>query len=272
MGEGVRRTMSEEKINLIQSLIDQLSALPHRDNGKLDALQRRAKMIIKKVYGDSSSYLSDLDDIGFLPWVAPCSEESKNEIWESGKRGMLNLFNTMIEELRIGNTIKINDDKKRKVKFSNKIFIVHGHDNLPKEELARILTQMGLEPIILHERPNQGRTIIEKYEEECSDVGYAFVIMTPDDVGMDRELYEKIKKGESKNGWCYRARQNVVLELGLFFAKLGRHRVCCLCKGDNLEKPRDIDGILYLSFKEHIEEIYRDIIRELRAADYKPKV
>jgi len=152
-----------------------------------------------------------------------------------------------------------------------RVFIVHGHDELPKEQLARILTEIGFQPIILHEQPDRGRTIIEKFEEECKDVGFAFVIITPDDVGMDRESYEKMKVGKYENGLCYRARQNVIFELGFFYGKLGRDRVCCLYKG-NVEILSDISGVLYIEFKEKIREKYTDIIRELRAAGYEPKV
>jgi len=171
---------------------------------------------------------------------------------------------------------------------SNKVFIVHGRDDLPKEELARILIEMGLKPIILHERPNRGRTLIEKFEDECSDIGYAFVIMTPDDVGCLKNDYidkfflskdpKKIEKVtvalHERNKFFpfkYRARQNVILELGFFFGKLGRGRVCCLFKRNDIEKPTDLDGIVYISFTERIGEIYRDIVKELRSAGYEPK-
>jgi predicted nucleotide-binding protein len=254
---------------LIRSLVDAVNKLQHRDEVGLDALRRRARMIIKKIYGESSQYLSELNEIGFHPMYAPSDEDTKDKMWTSGQKKMLNLFNTMLEEFTISGDVTAS--KKDSVEFSNRIFIVHGHDDLTKEQLARILTEMELEPVILHEKPNQGRTIIEKFEEECRDIGFAFVIMTPDDVGMDRELHEKLERGESRNGLCYRARQNVVLELGFFYAKLGRNRVCCLCKG-NVERPSDIDGILYLDFKDKIEEKYRDIVKELRAAGYKPRV
>jgi predicted nucleotide-binding protein len=155
------------------------------------------------------------------------------------------------------------DSSKNKFEFSNKIFIVHGHDELSKEQLARFLTKIGLDPIILHEQPNHGRTLIEKFEEECHDVGYAFVIMTADDVGMDIESYEKMKTGDPKYGLCLRARQNVLFELGFFFAKLGRNRVCCLLK-KNIEKPADIEGIVYIPFKEKVDEKFMDIVRELQ--------
>lgn len=115
---------------------------------------------------------------------------------------------------------------------SNKVFIVHGRDNEKKEVCARALEHMGLNPIILHEQPNNGKTIIEKFEE-YSDVGYAVVLMTPDDLGG--------LKGEQLKP---RARQNVVFELGYFIGKFGRNRVMALVNGE-LEFPTDISGVLY---------------------------
>lgn len=117
---------------------------------------------------------------------------------------------------------------------SRRIFVVHGHDDGLKETVARFLAKLDLEPIILHEQPNRGRTIIEKFEEH-SDVAFAVVLFTPDDVG-----YPAGKVGESKP----RARQNVVLELGFFMAALGRERVCVLYKG-GVDVPSDYSGVLY---------------------------
>ena len=117
------------------------------------------------------------------------------------------------------------------------IFVVHGHDNEFKQDVARTLTQLGLSPIILHERPNCGQTIIEKFERE-SDVGFAVILLSPDDVAYALNAKDKIKN---------RARQNVVLELGYFVGKLGRSRVCALKKGD-LEVPSDFAGVVYTPF------------------------
>ncbi len=165
-------------------------------------------------------------------------------------------------------TVSVEEPNKKE--YSNKVFIVHGHDDLPKERLAHILNELGLIPIILHDQPNKGRTLMEKFEEEACDVGYAFVIMTPDDLGINAKLHEEIQKGIKQGGLCYRPRQNVVMELGFFYAKLGRKRVCCLVKGD-LEKPSDISGIVYLPFNNRVDEAYRDIVRELRALGYELK-
>lgn len=125
-------------------------------------------------------------------------------------------------------------DKRTGKPSSRRVFIVHGHDDGLKETVARFLTKLDLEPVILHELPNRGRTIIEKFEAHA-DVAFAVVLFTPDDVG-----YPIGKADESKP----RARQNVVLELGFFMAALGRERVCVLYKS-GVDVPSDYSGVLY---------------------------
>jgi hypothetical protein len=117
---------------------------------------------------------------------------------------------------------------------SNKVFIVHGHDDAALEGLARFLEKLKLEVIILKEQPNQGRTIIEKFEQSSSEVGFAVVLMTPDDIGA------AVSASEQNS----RARQNVVFELGYFVGKLGRGCVCLLKKGA-VEIPSDLFGVVY---------------------------
>lgn len=120
--------------------------------------------------------------------------------------------------------------------FSGKnIFIVHGHNEATKESVARFVEKIGLTAIILHEQPNAGRTIIEKFEDH-SDVGFAIVLLTPDDIGASQD-----KKDQTQP----RARQNVILELGYFMGKLGRGRVCALYK-EGVEIPSDYQGVLYI--------------------------
>jgi len=121
--------------------------------------------------------------------------------------------------------------------ISNKVFIVHGHDNEAKQEVARLLQKLKLEPIILHEQANKGQTIIEKFESNASDVAFAVILLTPDDVGAAKRDHKSLKE---------RARENVVFEMGFFFAKLGRERVCALVKGGT-EQPSDVSGVVYES-------------------------
>jgi predicted nucleotide-binding protein len=137
---------------------------------------------------------------------------------------------------------------------NRKVFVVHGRDEGPREAVARFLERLGFQPIILHEQANQGRTVIEKVEDH-SDVGFAVIILTPDDMGN--------LKGEEPQP---RARQNVLLELGYFIGKLTRKRVCTLKVGE-LEIPSDWRGV--------VDEPYdagggwrQTLARELDAADY----
>ncbi len=116
------------------------------------------------------------------------------------------------------------------------IFIVHGHDELLKQSVARFLEKLDLTPVILHEQPNQGKTLIEKLEKHSAMVDFAVILLTPDDKGHTANEPAKIH---------HRARQNVILELGLFVGILGRNRVCAVYKG-NLEIPSDYDGVAYI--------------------------
>ena len=123
--------------------------------------------------------------------------------------------------------------------YSNKIFIVHGHDEVMKLSVARFLDSLGFESIILHEQVNSGRTIIQKLLDEIRDVSFAIVLYSPCDKG----------RGAKENELKPRARQNVVFEHGLLIGKLGTKRVCCLHSG-NVEMPSDNDGVLYVSYDE----------------------
>ena len=122
---------------------------------------------------------------------------------------------------------------------NKRVFIVHGHDDKLKLEVARFLEKLQLEPVILHEQANQGKTIIEKIEDE-TDVGYGIVLYTPCDRGGTKDTaFENMK---------FRARQNVIFEHGFLIAKLGRGRVCALLDGD-VEQPSDINGVLYIPYQ-----------------------
>jgi predicted nucleotide-binding protein len=122
---------------------------------------------------------------------------------------------------------------------SRHVFIVHGHDQGALEMVSRFLEKLGLLPVVLRERPNLGRTIIEKFEAHA-DAGFAVVILTPDDLGTRRE-----EPGEL----APRARQNVIFEFGFFIGKLGREKVCVLYKKD-VEIPSDFAGVLYIPLED----------------------
>jgi predicted nucleotide-binding protein len=150
----------------------------------------------------------------------------------------LHSLESIIERLDLfplaGKPIEATAAPTRPKQQSKDIFIVHGHDDAAKHEVARVIEKLGLHPVILHEQADRGRTVIEKFEAHA-DVGFAVVLLTPDDMG-----YPKDKPSEAQP----RARQNVVLELGYFSGILGRASVCALLKGD-IEIPSDYAGVIY---------------------------
>ncbi|AKB18571.1 TIR domain-containing protein [Methanosarcina sp. WWM596] len=142
----------------------------------------------------------------------------------------------------------------------NQIFVVHGRDDGMKQAVARTLEKLELKPIVLHEQPNQGRTIFEKFAEYADSVSFAVVLLSPDDIGY--------RKDQSSEAAKFRARQNVILELGFFLGKLGRHNVAALFKNDpDFEGPSDYDGILYTPF-DNSGRWQFDLVRELKAVGY----
>jgi predicted nucleotide-binding protein len=150
------------------------------------------------------------------------------------------------------------------------IFLSHGKDLKPLAELKQMLVEFGLKPVILSEQPSGGKTVMEKLEAN-SNVGFAFVILTPDDLGGFVEMGSKWSRPQRLRKFLKtahnRPRQNVILEFGYFVGKLGRDRVACLLKKP-VEQPSDMQGIVYLSFKESLTEIKGEIAQELRAAGY----
>ena len=103
--------------------------------------------------------------------------------------------------------------------LSRTVFLVHGHDELNLLKRQKLLKdQWELDSVVLNQKPGSGMTLIERIEEEGPQAGYAFVLFTPDDlVEVSGEVYAQ-------------ARPNVILELGWFYGRLGRSRVCIVSK------------------------------------------
>lgn len=122
--------------------------------------------------------------------------------------------------------------------------------------MARVVERStGRDAVILHEQANQGRTLLEKFEHHAGSASFAVVLLTADDEGR--------RVGE--DGLRPRGRQNVVLELGFFFGRLGRGRVVVLVD-PGVEKPSDIDGLVYVRLDE-VGTWKQGLARELEAAD-----
>lgn len=144
-----------------------------------------------------------------------------------------------------------------------RVFVVHGHDQTAREQLELILHKLGLDPFVLANTGGGGLTIIEALENEIGPgpgrVRFGIVLMTPDDVGYAKA--DGPQKAEP------RSRQNVVLEMGMLIAALGRPNVAILKKG-HLEVPSDAQGIVYLPFNDHVKETVPKLVDRLRAAGF----
>ncbi len=158
-------------------------------------------------------------------------------------------------------------DAKQIASLSKKVFVVHGHDEVAKTNLEIFLRDIGLDPIVLHRQADEGLTIIEKFEKH-SDVGYAFILLTPDEVAY---IANEDGLPDEKRRKERRARPNVVFEFGYFVGKLGRSRTCCLYTGD-VTLPSDLSGMIYKRYSASIEEVAYGIIKDLKAVGYQLNV
>lgn len=240
----------KQAIRRIARRIDELNqfdpqVVSERDDPAISGLEAAIGATLAEVFGeDTGDYwryqnATSLDQAPiFMGRPTPISEVRDG--LERGKAGALSLLRMAerqcverledlneAEELPVAGTPEANH-----AADSRDIFVVHGRDEAAKAQVARVVERLGYRPVILNEKPNKGRTLIEKFEEEA-DVGFAIVLMTPDDLGS--------LAGEEPTP---RARQNVILELGYFIGRLGRDRVCTLKIG-NLDMPSDVIGVVY---------------------------
>ena len=222
----------------------------------------RVKSAIKSLLGSNSASMDLLKSALGIRLIGYGND--KFDLAKSYYLGALESTKEVLEEDVFHELL--NSDAIAPGNFNNEIFIVHGHDDKSKNELDIILKEMGLNPIILHRQADQGQTVIEKFEKH-SNVGFAFILLTPDEVSY---LSSQEKEDDNKRIKEYRARPNVIFEFGYFVGKLTRKRVCCLYTG-NVRLPSDINGLLYKKFNNSIEEVAYSISKELKASGYSLK-
>ncbi len=141
----------------------------------------------------------------------------------------------------------------------DRVFIAHGHDEGLREGVARYLQNLlGSPPIILQERTDRGRSLIEKFEQESTSASYAIIIATPDDMGYS--IHDGPERAKP------RARENVWFELGFFAGRIGRERTCVLSRGD-VQIPSDLRGVAYIP-AENSETWKLRLARELHGAGF----
>lgn len=222
--------------------------------------KRLAQFLNDHMPGEVETLNSKLSHVAY---VVRAGESDAERFWRQDGEPMVSYLDSLIldvendefqltESVRKPQTPALQDVKE--FDFS-KVFVVHGHDDHAKERTARFVEKLGLTSIVLHEQASRGRTIIEKIEE-YSNVGFAIVLYSPDDLGNAKTDAEN---GELKG----RARQNVILEHGYLMGKLGRENVVPLVIG-KVELPNDISGMVYISDKDWKV----DVAREMKDAGY----
>jgi len=222
-----------------------------------------SELLKQSFNNEHNEYKTDYDRVNSFYGMFLGGGQQRNELQEFKEKlnnkltnlrqlvAKIDLMKTEVPEQTISSKVPKVDSNET----NNDIFIVHGHNNEVKINVARTLEKLGLNPIILHEQANAGKTIIEKFEEH-SNVGFAIILLTDDDLG-------KAKKDENLN---HRGRQNVILEMGYFIGKLGRDRVCPLYT-NGVELPSDLYGLLYAEI-DSAENWKIKIAKELKAAGY----
>lgn len=162
--------------------------------------------------------------------LPPESIDKLLQAFNTADPSLLHSLSRMLES-----SLEPNREKQTESQRGNDIFIVHGHDEATKQAVSRFVENLGLKAIVLQEQPSAGKTIIEKFES-YSDVDFAIVLLTPDDI-----VAPKSKSSRGKPP----ARQNVIFELGYFAGKIGRDRVCLIYK-EGVEIPTDYEGVVFI--------------------------
>jgi predicted nucleotide-binding protein len=251
----------EVGIGLLKNLTERARALLSARPLSGDAYSQwelLARNYLEKVFGRGSPNVNSVVDVGKY---GAFPMDAGEQWWENHRseslttqvtrlEGLIELLETELQ-LRGGAPIS----RAASSATGHRIFIVHGHDEVVLQEVARFLERLDQEVVVLREQPNQGRTIIEKFED-YGDVGFAVVLLTADDRGGPAATAFDAQR--------FRARQNVILELGYFLGRLGRTRVCALYR-EGVEIPSDYSGVLYTRLD--TDGAWRlQLARELKAA------
>ncbi|MCU1671365.1 MAG: hypothetical protein JWP40_4292 [Blastococcus sp.] len=216
-----------------------------REGPAHDEWKAKSRAVMERALGRDASVLRDFQDvrysIGFYTG-APGEIEEDRRYFAQQVMSAVAYLDAAIYELQLNiapkESVKESQPRARRPE-STSIFLVHGHDEAAKHEVARFIQQtVGQQPIILDEQPNAGHTLVEKFEQHAGSSSYAVVLLTPDDVG------RVASAPPDTDG--HRARQNVVFELGYFCGTLGRGKVTGINAG--VEKPSDVDGLVYVSY------------------------
>lgn len=236
--------------------VSQLSEL----NSEVFTWEDFNKELIKRSFNNhNSEYYDQYSKLntssGLLDYFKGVNTEDSSYKLNQAKQEILNSINwlkRLVEKLTIiEEEASIGTYQTKNKMFFNRGFLIHGHNQERKYEIARFIeNDLKRKVTILHEQPSKGRTIIEKFES-YSSVDFAVALWTNDDVG----------KGKTEKELNNRARQNVIFETGFFIGKLGRQNVIVLYE-TGVEIPSDYSGVIFISLVDNWKD---DLRKEIDA-------
>ena len=204
-----------ERLRKVLDAIPELKNLRERDvSPGFEKWRRDTQVAITNTFGKDSRHIGDFNRIDYIrPFMVtdfsnPSDSEDQAD-YVKGLQSAASVLESMLNEIEEyweedEQSSKTSDSRVKMPKSTNKVFVIHGHDESARETVARFLERLELEPVILHEQPNKGRTIIEKFEEHAQ-VWFAVVLLTPDDVGSACGRQEESKSaGETERDFRIR--------------------------------------------------------------------
>jgi predicted nucleotide-binding protein len=183
--------------------------------------------------------------------------ETRGTIWFDGPPSQKQSLEAKVTSVLAGESGAI------KVDNASAIFVVHGRDHDARDQLELVLRRLGLAPFVLQVTGGGGDTLIEALERmigKSVQSAFGIVLVTPDDMG-----YLKTEKPEDAKP---RARQNVILEMGMLLASLTRKR-CAILQRGFVEMPSNMGGVITIPFNNHVREAVPKLVQRLQEAGFK---
>lgn len=254
----------QRKKEILDDLLEEASKMEYQSKKEdIQIFTQKLQTVLPYLFENHSEKLSAFYKIKFRPSMYALGVDNTELFTKSfleGKQATINFISGLIHAVDFEQSLVPQETSTPQIPsespIENKnVFIVHGHDDALKNEVARFIESLNLKAVILHEESDRGQTIISKFATH-SDVGFAIILYTPCDLGRASSVQEERP----------RARQNVIFEHGYFVAKLGIENVVALKKGD-VELPNDLSGVIYKEYDQSGAWKYK-IANELEESGY----
>ncbi|WP_211306773.1 TIR domain-containing protein [Acidiferrobacter thiooxydans] len=232
-----------------------ISPMTLKFHGPLDALKAKLQPLgLEGAWEQQSNGVHKLKcrDRSGLLW-----SETKGTVWFDGPPEAKSALEDRVSALLA------DSEATERTPHDGKVFVVHGRDHEARDQLELVLRRLGLEPFVLQITGGGGDTLIEALERmigKSAESSFGIVLLTPDDMG-----YLKEEKTEDAKP---RARQNVIMEMGMLMASLTRRRCAILQKGF-VELPSNMGGVITLPFNAHVREVVPKLVQRLQDAGFR---